>query len=177
MNNNFQPYKQSSLKTDLFFLVSSLVNNNLLLLVASFLAFLSFGEFGRGGELFWWDGIMGISEYIESGRGNWDEWMTSSSFSRLYTLDRPTNGNKGGCVLRSGASLNTSSTNCIGKSCDIATFVVSFNAAALPDRKYTKISWKSINQPMQWYSRAGVFCQMILFHFTSGPTLIWYLKL
>ena len=49
MNNNFQPYKQSSLKTDLSLLVSSLVNNNLLLLVASFLAFLSFGDFGRGG--------------------------------------------------------------------------------------------------------------------------------
>ena len=65
MNNNFQPYKQSSLKTDLSLLVSSLVNNNLLLLVvASFLALFSFGDLGRGR---WdhWDGIMGISEYIE----------------------------------------------------------------------------------------------------------------
>ena len=69
MNNNFQPYKQSSLKTDLSLLVSSLVNNNLLLLVvASFLALLSFGDLGRGR---WdhWDGIMGISEYIEFWEG------------------------------------------------------------------------------------------------------------
>jgi len=69
MNNNFQPYKQSSLKTDLSLLVSSLVNNNLLLLVvASFLALFSFGDLGRGR---WdhWDGIMGISEYIEFWEG------------------------------------------------------------------------------------------------------------
>ena len=107
MNNNFQPYKQSSLKTDLFFLVSSLVNNNILL-IASFLAFLSFGDFGRGAFL------VGISEYIESGtEGGGREvslGLMISFLDFIHLTDQQM-----AIKVRSGASLNTLSTNCIGK--------------------------------------------------------------
>ena len=94
MNNNFQPYKQSSLKTDLFFLVSSLVNNNILL-IASFLAFLSFGDCGRGAFL------LGISEYIESGR----EVSLGSMISFLDFIHLT--DQQMAIKVRSGASLNT----------------------------------------------------------------------